>query len=70
MLREEIHQVFMSTKRILIYDVGGHRICDTSTGVLCPDVESSVQERCGPFGAHPEESHKNDPRDGTPLQTN
>ena len=29
-------------------------------------MESSVQERCGPVGAHPEEGHKNDPRDGTP----
>ena len=35
--------------------------------VLSPDVESSVQERDGPAGAHPEESHKNDLRDGTPL---
>ena len=26
--------------------------------VLCPDVESSVQERCGHFGAHPEEGTK------------
>ena len=41
---------------------------ETSPGVLCPDVESSVQERCGPVGAAlPEEGHKNDPRDGTPL---
>jgi len=30
-------------------------------------VESSVQERHGSVGAHPEEGHKNDPRDGTPL---
>ena len=30
-------------------------------------MESSVQERCGPAGVHPEEGHKNDPRDGTPL---
>ena len=34
--------------------------------MLHPDVESSVQERHGPVGAHPEEGHKNDPRDGTP----
>jgi len=40
---------------------------ETSPGVLHPDVESSVQERDGPAGAHPEESHKNDLRDGTPL---
>ena len=29
---------------------------------LNPDVESSVQERHRPIGAHPEEGHKNDPR--------
>ena len=40
---------------------------EISPGVLCPDVESSVQERHGPVGVHPEEGHKNDPRDGTPL---
>jgi len=34
-------------------------------GVPHPDVESSAQERCGPIGAHPEEGHRNDPRDGT-----
>ena len=28
---------------------------------------SSVQEKCGPAGARPEEGHRNDPRDGTPL---
>ena len=32
---------------------------ETSPGVLCPDVESSVQERCGPAGSHPGEDHKN-----------
>ena len=36
-------------------------------GVLSPDVESSVQERCRPVGVHPEEDHKNDPWSGTPL---
>jgi len=30
-------------------------------------VESSLQERHRPVGAHPEEGHRNDPRDGTPL---
>ena len=39
---------------------------EASPGVLCPDVESSVQERCQPVGVHPEEGHKNDPRDVTP----
>ena len=29
-------------------------------------LESSVQERHGPVGAHPEEGHKNGPRDETP----
>ena len=38
-----------------------------SPSVLHPDVESSVQERHRPMGVHPEESHKNDPRDGTLL---
>ena len=33
-----------------------------------PDVESLVQERHGPAGAHPEEDYKNDPRDRTPPQ--
>jgi len=37
------------------------------SAVLCPDVESSVQERHRPVGGHPEESQKNDPRNGTPL---
>jgi len=27
--------------------------------MLCPDVGSSVQERCGPVGVCPEEGHKN-----------
>ena len=29
-------------------------------------MESSVQERRGAVGVHPEEGHRNDPRDGTP----
>jgi len=40
---------------------------ETSPGVLCPDVEFSVQERHGPAGPHQEEVHKNEPRDGTPI---
>jgi len=40
---------------------------EASPGVLCPDVESSVQDRCGPVGAFPEQSHKNNSRNETPL---
>ena len=40
---------------------------ESSLGVLCPNVESSVQERHGPVGACTEKGHKNDPRAGTPL---
>ena len=40
---------------------------ETLLAVLDPDAESSVQDGHGPVGAHPEESHKNDPRDGTLL---
>ena len=43
------------------------RTGETSPGVLCPDVESSVQKRRGPVGAHPEEGHKNDLWNRTPL---
>lgn len=39
-----------------------------SPGILCLEVEFSVQERHGPVGVHPEEGHRNDPRDGTPLK--
>jgi len=38
---------------------------EISPGGLCPDVESSVQDRCEPVGAHPEVGHKNDSRGGT-----
>ena len=40
---------------------------ETSCRVLHPDVEPSVQGRHRPVGAHPEEGHRNDPRDGMPL---
>ena len=30
-------------------------------------MESSIQERHGPVGLHPEEGHRNAPMDGTPL---
>ena len=40
---------------------------ETSPGVLHPDVKSSEQERHGPVGVCPEEGHKNDTSDGTPL---
>ena len=39
---------------------------ETSPGVLYQDVKSSVQERCEPVAACPEEGHKNDPWGGTP----
>jgi len=39
---------------------------ETSSGVLRPDEESSVQGSHGAVGAHPEEGHKNDPGSGTP----
>ena len=39
---------------------------ESSPGVPCSDVESSVQERCGPVGACTEEGQKSDPRDGVP----
>ncbi|KAK4828535.1 hypothetical protein QYF61_027211 [Mycteria americana] len=34
---------------------------------LCPALESSAQERHGAAGAGPEEGHKNDQRDRTPV---
>ena len=41
---------------------------EASPGVLHPDVESSVQKRHGPVGAHPEDGHKkSELRDRTPL---
>jgi len=40
---------------------------EPSPGILCPDVETSAQKRRGPVRVCPEEGHKNDPRDGTPL---
>jgi len=48
---------------------GGDLLCtgEASPGALHPDVKSSVQGRRGSVGMRPEEGHKNDPRDGTPL---
>jgi len=40
---------------------------ETSPGVLCPDVESSVVERCGPVGECPKEGYNSDSRDGIPA---
>ena len=52
-------------------DIGGPAplLCtgEASSGVLRPDAVSSVQERHGVVGAHPEEGHKNDLRDETPT---
>ena len=60
-----------SSKRVWLADLEGDSaplLCayETSPGVLSTDVESSVQERCGPVGTSPEEGHKDDPRDETP----
>jgi len=40
---------------------------ETPLGVLYPALEPSSQKRHRPVGAGPEDRHKNDPRDGTPL---
>jgi len=39
---------------------------ETSLGVSCQEMESSVQERHGIVGMHLENKYKNDPRAGTP----
>jgi len=39
----------------------------TSLGILIPDMDSSVQGRCGVVRARSEEGHQNHPRDGTTL---
>ena len=51
-----------SARKVILLCAGG-----ASPGVLCPDMESSVQERRGAAGAQPEDGHKYEPRDGTPL---
>ena len=38
---------------------------ETSPGVLCPDVESSIQEGHGPVRKRSKEGYKNDLRNGT-----
>jgi len=40
---------------------------ETPSGVLCPPLEPSAQDRHGPVGVGPEEGHKNNQRAGTPL---
>jgi len=44
-----------------------HQLCtgETTPGALRPNVDSSVQERCGPVRVCPEENPKDDPRDET-----
>ena len=37
-----------------------------SPEMLCPDLESLVQERCGPGRAHPHKGHRNDPQNEIP----
>jgi len=36
-------------------------------GAMCPDLKPSAQESHGPVGMSPEEGHKDDQKDGTPL---
>ena len=43
--------------------------CETPPGILHPNVKS-IQERRGSIGEHPEEGHRNDPRDGPPPYEN
>jgi len=40
---------------------------ETPPGVLCPALEPSTEDGCGPVGVGPEERHKSDQKTGTPL---
>jgi len=40
---------------------------EASPGILCPDMESSVQEIHRPVREHPEKGRKNDIQNGTPF---
>ena len=61
---EERHQGDLRGAFQYIKEQGGRW---PALGGGAPSVESSVQESHEPVGVHPEEGHKNDPRDGTPL---